>query len=71
MHAATTTPSPPTASTAVRATRRRSSSVSAEYSPSEPLGPTPRQPLATSQRQCSAYRSWSTASPAGAAASSR
>ena len=42
------------AATAVSTTRARSSGVSTWYSPREPLGTTPSQPLSTSQAQCSA-----------------
>src|SRR6218665_3938916 len=67
---ATTRPRSPTVSTATWMTRRRSSSVRLEYSPSDPFGPTPPHPLFMRKPQCAANRSWSTASPAGVCASS-
>ena len=54
---AMTMPRPSTASTATCITRRRSSSVSEEYSPSEPFGPTPRHPFCMRKSTCSANRS--------------
>jgi len=48
---------PPAAATAVRTTSARSFAVKVWYSPSDPLGTTPWQPFAASQRTCSAYRS--------------
>ncbi len=42
------------AATAVRTTASRSASVSIWYSPSDPFGVTPSQPLAASQVTCSA-----------------
>src|SRR5680860_1493485 len=61
---------PATAFTATWMTLRRSSSVSASYSPRDPFGPTPRHPLFIRKSQCSANLSKSTARPAGAEASS-
>src|SRR5690606_18438975 len=49
------------ASTAVRTTAARSSSVNVWYSPSDPLGTMPVQPPSARKRTCSAYRSRSTA----------
>src|SRR5690554_474383 len=67
---ATTMPRPSTAFTATWITLRRSSSVRASYSPSEPFGPTPRHPLLIRKSTCSANLSKSTARPAGALGSS-
>ncbi|OUD84610.1 hypothetical protein BC477_17360 [Clavibacter michiganensis subsp. michiganensis] len=57
VHAGHDDPASPTVSTATCTTLRRSSSVSEEYSPSDPFGPTPRQPFDMSQSQCAAYAS--------------
>src|SRR5660398_173075 len=57
---AMTIPRPATAFTATWMTLRRSSSVSASYSPRDPFGPTPRHPLFIRKSQCSANLSKST-----------
>src|SRR5690554_4326483 len=67
---AMTSPRPATVSTATLITLRRSSSVRASYSPSDPFGPTPRLPLCITKSMCSRNLSQSTARPAGADASS-